>query len=323
MKSNVTREGSRVAVSPVTPYEVMDPMFESVRVALTTLGESLPVALVQGISGAAFRMAGICPCAPTCCVAMDVTGLLDVLGYHCEAIPVVKDDADRQRDLIQRVRGQVDSGHPALVWQAFTFCEWDVVAGYDADKQTFLGRGTYASPTGPLAEQPWDRPGSADIALGAVLITRKRRPFDMRKAFDASITEAIRHGYARAKPDGEKWVLMEGIACYERWIQDLRDRRSTPGNGDAYCLQVYGSCRRFASAYLRMAPSTGYRRACLDRAGVCFDREARYLNRLSRYLGWQAPRLSTGVREAVVRDLQVAAKAYADGMQWLRDSRTV
>ena len=48
----------------------MDPLFEGIRVVLSYRGEAYSPAYLQGISGAAFRIAGICPCAPTSSFAM-------------------------------------------------------------------------------------------------------------------------------------------------------------------------------------------------------------------------------------------------------------
>ncbi|NLG28498.1 MAG: hypothetical protein GX557_11350 [Chloroflexi bacterium] len=45
----------------VDRYRVMEPMFEGIRVILNYRGEPYTAAYIQGISGAAFRVAGICP----------------------------------------------------------------------------------------------------------------------------------------------------------------------------------------------------------------------------------------------------------------------
>ena len=53
----------------VDRYRVTEPMFEGVRIILNYRGEQYSPEYIQGISGAAFRIAGICPCAPTDCVS--------------------------------------------------------------------------------------------------------------------------------------------------------------------------------------------------------------------------------------------------------------
>jgi S-adenosylhomocysteine hydrolase len=55
----------RVVIEGVDRYRVVEPVFEGVRVIVTKRGERYSPAYVQGISGAAFRVAGPCPCAPT------------------------------------------------------------------------------------------------------------------------------------------------------------------------------------------------------------------------------------------------------------------
>ena len=59
-----------VTLEGVDRYQVVEPMFEGLRVILSYRGEPYSPAYIQGISGAAFRVGGICPCAPTCGTAM-------------------------------------------------------------------------------------------------------------------------------------------------------------------------------------------------------------------------------------------------------------
>ena len=65
----------RVVVKGVDQYRVIEPLFEAVRVVLSHRGETYSPAYIQGISGAAFRIAGICPCAPTSSMAMGTMSL--------------------------------------------------------------------------------------------------------------------------------------------------------------------------------------------------------------------------------------------------------
>lgn len=88
-----TKDGERVVIDGVDGYQVLEPMFEGIRVILTHRGESYSPAYIQGISGAAFRIAGICPCAPTCSSQMSSTDLIKLLGYEAtEAMLGWKDD---------------------------------------------------------------------------------------------------------------------------------------------------------------------------------------------------------------------------------------
>jgi len=42
---------------------------------------------------------------------------------------------------IEAVKRQIDSDKPALVWHAFTNCEYDVVCSYDDKANQFIGKG--------------------------------------------------------------------------------------------------------------------------------------------------------------------------------------
>lgn len=166
----------RIVLDNVDRYRVMEPLFEGVRVILSYRGERTSPAYVQGISGAAFRIGGICPCAPTCTAAMATKDLPRILGYDVEALPFGENDVFEARgaEIVARVKDEIRAGRPALVWHAFTMLEWDVVAGFDEGEHKFLGRGSYAGLEGYAVEDQMrlitERP-----ALGAILIGEKRR----------------------------------------------------------------------------------------------------------------------------------------------------
>jgi hypothetical protein len=65
----------------VEPYRVVEPMYEGIRMILNYRGETYSPAYVQGISGAAFHIGGICPCAPTC-----MEGIEPLLAMECDMI---------------------------------------------------------------------------------------------------------------------------------------------------------------------------------------------------------------------------------------------
>ena len=76
----------RVVLEGVVSYRVPEPLFECVKVVLSHRGAQYSTAYLQGISGAAFRIAGICPCAPTCSFAMETQKLAALLGYEAEML---------------------------------------------------------------------------------------------------------------------------------------------------------------------------------------------------------------------------------------------
>ena len=77
-----------VTIEGLDRYRVVEPMFEGLRVILSYRGEPYSPAYIQGISGAAFRVSGICPCAPTCGIAMQPQDLALLLGYQVEYLPL-------------------------------------------------------------------------------------------------------------------------------------------------------------------------------------------------------------------------------------------
>ena len=91
-----TAMGSRVILENVDRYRVQEPLFEGVRAILSYRGEEHSPAYVQGISGAAFRIGGPCPCAPTCEWAMSTDALIHLLGYEYERLEVPAEGLERE-----------------------------------------------------------------------------------------------------------------------------------------------------------------------------------------------------------------------------------
>jgi hypothetical protein len=77
---------------------------------------------------------------------------------------------------LDAVRRSIDAGRPALVWNAFTSMEWDVVCGYDDEEKQFIGRGSYTSWDAEYDRAPWNRAAEAEISFGAIVIGEKKTP---------------------------------------------------------------------------------------------------------------------------------------------------
>ncbi len=305
-------------------YRVTEPMFEGLRVILSYRGEPFSPAYIQGISGAAFRVSGICPCAPTCGTAMQPQDLAQALGYQVEYLPLQAEGLERERDLavvLARVREEVRQGRPALLWHAFTDAEWDVVCGFDQDQQLFFGRGSFAGLEG-YASAPETRTITClDIcpALGALLIGEKTRECEAAAMEVAALREAVRHGRARREnaAAGGPWVFLEGIQCYDRWVSEFRDdpqRRRTAG--DSYCLNVMRSTHRAGAEFLgELAAAYPMATHALERAAACFTAEAETLDACDSLLGWATPEGPDPQRNAYAADLLAhACDAYATGI---------
>ena len=139
----------------------------------------------------------------------------------------------------------------------FTTAEFDVVTGFDDDKGTFLGRGSYAGMGEEYAEAPQARTVTTAHIGGvpqAILIGEQVRDFDARGAEIAALKTAVAHAHSQNNVDklgGEGWVMLQGLACYDRWINDFRDPERKRDMGDAYCYGIYRSTHRAAAAFLR------------------------------------------------------------------------
>jgi hypothetical protein len=349
---------AKLALEGVDRYRVTDPVFESVRVVLAYLGESYSPDYVQGIAGGAFRIGGICPCAPTSSNAMWPAELVGLLGYTMQHLklsdaittahysqpqPLAKrydandqvlpdpdafDDADLQamceqaHAIIAAVKAQIRAGRPAILWHAFTTAEFDVVAGFDEEAGTFLGWGSYGAPEEGYAEAPWGRTITTVYIGGqpeAILIGERERAFDARSAELAALREGVRHARSQKNVDklgGEAWVMLEGLACYDRWIDDWRDPEKKRTMGDAYCLGVYRSTHRVAAGFLReIAPGHPAAADHLARAAGHFAAEADALDACVPLVWWEAPEGPDPERNAkTVPLLQRARDAYARGI---------
>ena len=287
----------------VDHYRVMEAMFEGVRVIMNYRGEPYSPAYIQGLSGAAFRIAGICPCAPTCSTAMTPQDLVRLLGYEVETVPLDEQanltDDERQtrlQYLLERIKADLHAGRPCMLWHAFTSAEWDVVCGFDNETQEFFGRGSYAGHD-RYAHEPQTRTLTGlDIcpALGAILIGDKTGTLDTRKAELAALREAVQHAHdirdTSCAREG-KWVMLKGVQCYDRWASEYRqDPTKVRGLGDSYCLQIYRSTHRAAGDFMcELAEKYQQARNLFERAASEFTAEAGALDRCVPLLGWESP----------------------------------
>ena len=324
-------------VENVDRYRVMDPMFECVRIVLAHRGEEYSPAYIQGISGMAFRIAGPCPCAPTSSMAIKPPDLVRLLGYEAEELSLV--DLKREEvpaavpDVVARVKAELRAGRPAIVWHAFTNAEFDVVSGFDEEKGTFLGYGSYAGGEEKPAEAEEGRLGTClDIcgAYGAVIVGKKTSELDAREAELAALEEAVRHAHSprglfldEVKSGPLPWRFREGLACYDVWARQFEvDPQKVPdGPSDRYPLGVYSSTRGAAAEFLRsIAPKYPEAREQLGTAAGHFEADAAALVSLRDDVfggwgpkGWKKPDPAKAVR--AVELLRSARASYAKGIQ--------
>ena len=170
-----------IILEGVDRYQVVEPMFEGLRVILSYRGEPFTPAYIQGISGAAFRVGGICPCAPTCGTAMQPQDLARTLGYAVDYLPLQAIGLEREHELqevLARIKSELRAGQPVLLWHAFTNAEWDVVCGFDEEQGVFFGRGSYLGLDGYACEAEARAITCLDIcpALGGLILGEKNPP---------------------------------------------------------------------------------------------------------------------------------------------------
>ncbi len=301
----------------VSNYAVYETNFEAVRLALNFLGENYSVAYFHGIAGTAFRIGGICPCAPTCTLSMSVGQLIRLFGYDYEEISYDSTNMNGSlAKLINAVQESVDGGVPALVWNAFTQCEWDIVTGYDENERVFYGRGAYPIYSGDYGKKPWNKSleQAGLTGLTAIIIKRGDRKFDKRTAEIVAIKEAVRHANDREnvdKLDSNEWVFLQGKAAYKRWTDDFSKPDHKRGLGDAYCINVYSSCHAQAGSFLRgITADYPKASAIMTEAAQIFDKEAECLGLLVPLLGWNSPQTDMQRNENASVLLRKAAEYY-------------
>ena len=357
------REGERVVLDGVDRYQVCEPLFEGVRVVLSHRGEQYSAEYIQGISGAAFRIAGICPCAPTSSSAMWTADLPSLLGYDVKHITLEacgatwkqlgelakqfkpeqlanKDEPSAPElrqlrghlvDMVSQVKANVRSGRPAILWNAFTTAEFDVVTGFDEARGELMGRGTYVGTGEGHATAKQFRTLRAAFVGGwpaAILIGEKKGTFDSRKAEEAALREAVRHAHSTKNHDklaGKDWVLLEGLSCYDRWVKDFGKPDKKRTSGDAYCYSVYRSTHRAAAGFLReIAPKYPAARVHLEQAAGHFQAEADALKQAETLLSRKSPEGPDPERNQKAAEILARARdEYAAGIRAIEKALTV
>lgn len=286
---------TRVVLENVDRYRVPEPLYEGVRVILAYRGEAYSPAYIQGLSGAAFRLGGPCPCAPTCEFAMYSGDLLRTLGYEFEHLQF-KDGSEPIAQLpaiLARIKDEVRAGRPVLVWNVFTTAEFDVVCGFDEEKHKLIGRGSYQG-LESYATAAETRPAEHEAApaIGAIIIGQKLRNFDARAAEIAALEEAVAHARGRSNT---LTCLPTGLATYDYWIAAYQNRglligaKSRDGKqdlgwvaaqtpNDFYPLTIYPSTHQAAAEFLlEIAPKYPNAQAHLEAAAQHFGQESKAL----------------------------------------------
>ncbi|MHC5055471.1 MAG: hypothetical protein ACYTKD_12210 [Planctomycetota bacterium] len=346
-------KGEAVIVDGIDTYRLPEPLFEAVRVVLSQRGAPHSADYVQGISGAAFRIAGICPCAPTCSAAMPTQDLPALLGYEAEHLSLdvpwtdaaikplaaaatkgellgedeIESDntrALRRRylELLNRTKAELRAGRAVVFWHGFTNAEFDVVCGYDDATGELLGRGSYAGGSDGYARASQHRALTTAFIGGcpqAVFIGEKSSEVNLGALEVAALEAGVAHARSRENADkvgGEKWAMLQGLLCYDRWVADFERPDRKRELGDAYCYGIYRATHRAAAGFLReIAPRHAAATAELEAAAVEFEAEADALDSAEKLLWWESPEgPDAGRNEKAAEVLASARDRYAAGV---------
>ena len=242
-------------------------------------------------------------------------------GYEVEYMPLGEEGPDLERAvraIIARTKAEIRLGRPALVWNAFTTAEWDVVCGFDDEKKLFYGRGSYLG----LDDYAFaDEKRTTDFrpALGAIFIGNKVGTFDSHPAEIVALQEAVCHAHSTRNQDklgGSEWVFLEGFLAYERWVNDFKNPDKLRNQGDAYCYSIFRSTHKAAADFLvEIAPKYPSSGSYLLEASQYFSSEVEILNQGESLLGWNSPEGPDAQRnEKASEVLGRAYSSYKDGI---------
>jgi hypothetical protein len=288
--------GERVVLDGVDRYRVVEPVAEAVRIVLAYRGEKVSPAYVQGLSGAAFKVAGPCPCAPTCWGTMEPAKLARLFGYEVEqidvgapydakAFPAEASEAARKARMqaaLLRIKDEIRAKRPVVLVHAFTYWEYDVVCGFDESTHELYGRGSYDAMRVDAYTHAGELRALAATEIGggpyAVLIGAKTGSLDAKEAELAALREAVAHAHTQASGK----ALLMGLECYDAWIGRYRhqgDHMTAKGlPPDEYPLGILPSTRQAASEFMtELAAKYPAAKAHLELAAEEFTRESEAL----------------------------------------------
>jgi len=324
-----TEGATPVVIGNVDRFRVREPNFEGVRIVVDFLGEDYSPAYIQGISGAAFRFGGPCPCAPNCSTQMSTTDLIKLLGYeYTESIlgwtGDVEDAKRNMTSLIPKIRESVRAGRPVLLWYGFADTAYEVVTGFDDAEGVFLGYHLHQGPDERLAKAKQDRAQECAAmcpALGAIFIGKKTGTLDATAAETAALKAAVRHARDREVVSMAGRPDMNGLMAYDRWAAKFRDPSAKRSAGDSHCYFVYRSTHRAAGEFLReIAPRYPKAADLLRKASREFTLEARTLDRAEPLLAWDSPELDADRNAKLWPLLTEARERYAAGIARIEEA---
>jgi hypothetical protein len=305
MKARAKTKEGKVWIEGLDKFRVDEPLFEAVRIVLNYKGEDYSTAYIQGVSGAAFRLAGPCPCAPTSSFAMSTEELIKLLGYDAQTLSEkpppfdsfqgwedpewISANTKRIEQAIPLIKNQIKLGNPVIVWGAFDVCEYNVVCGFEEKTKKFLGRGGSAGLDGyAIQDEHYATTSISICGYGKeYAVGEKIREFSADKAEISALEEALRHARDAQNQiydygESVTWKMQQGSNVYNWWIHKFGlQELKMPDMGDTYCLGVYRTTHQTASTFLlEIACKYPEAEKKLVQAAQCFNNEAQALNRI-------------------------------------------
>lgn len=342
MNGSIKSKDGKVWIEGIDKFRVDEPLFEAVRIVMNYNGEDYSTAYIQGISGAAFRLAGPCPCAPTCSFALSTEELIELLGYEAQTLGEetppfesfqgwddpewISTNTKRIEHAIPLIKNQIKLGNPVIVWGAFDICEYNVVCGFEEKTEKFLGRGGSAGLDGYIIQD--EKFATKSISICGYgkeyAVGEKIREFDAEKAEIAALEEAVRHAHDSQNQiddysESTKWKMQQGSSTYDWWIHKFGlHELKVPEMGDTYCLSVYRTTHQAASTYLsEIAPKYPEAEEKLEQAANHFKNEANALNRIHTFFlpgGRRIKTTSSEINTHVVELFKEAKHYYDEGI---------
>lgn len=283
---------------------------------LASAGRDLPQPYLMGATGHAFRLTldvVLSPGSPTELNFHDLFPYWENLGAwfkRTAARPADPDFAAVRQEALERIKGSIDRGCPAIAYDLLELPEYGLVVGYEGDRLACL---TIASPEVPqwMDAATWPPEAHRAYTRADVIELLDVAPeFDRRKAEVASLRFAVEHFWE--PPSRDMW-LQHGLKAWEFWVAVLKSslplHGSDPGLGHSYNLLVLQQARRDAAAYLSELAARYPEARSLTQAAAHYVRVAELLEKACGVLPFPGAAIAQAETRKALEDLLRQATA--------------
>lgn len=151
-------------------------------------------------------------------------------------------EVERREQAYAAIKAAVDSGIPAIVWDA-TIPEWELVTGYDDECQEY----SCLSVTGENGTLPYSGLGRREIPILSVTIPGKLYDLPEKESVKSTLQAAVFHAWQNEWADRPAYE--NGLAAYKVWSEAL-SLVTEDDFQSRYYIQTYECLRRYAAKYL-------------------------------------------------------------------------